>query len=87
MSHQTSKKLLIPGIRLSRHYKQQSVSKKAAYIKHSRKRQEEVGGVHDVTKQLKLDLSKPLSHALEQVFCRQGTVVLAFQGLSNDQVV
>jgi len=79
MSHyQASKKHLIPGIRLSRQYKQQSGRKS---------RQEGYGDVHNVTKQLKLDLSKPLSHALEQVFSHQGTVVLVFQELPHDQVV
>jgi len=89
MSYQAYKKHLIPAIRLSRYYKQQSVNKKAA-TKLTRKYvtgQGEVGGVHDVTKQLKLDLDKPLSHALDQVFNNQGTVLLAFQGSSHDQVV
>jgi len=80
MSRQACKRQFISGIKL--------VGNKAA-TKLSQKdvaRQEEDGGVHGVENKLQLDLDKPLRHALEQVFHHQGTVVLAFQGSSYNQV-
>ena len=45
------------------------------------------GGVDPFIKDLKLDLDRPLKHALRSIFQHNGKVVLAFPGSSYKQVI
>ena len=78
---------LIPAIQLAKGLHNQERDIKTEWMKEEKEKDPKGSGVDPFIKDLKLDLDRPLKHALRSIFNHDGKVVLAFPGSSYIQVI